>query len=139
MADHMTAEQISEELHAIMDCLDVPNLGPGLDQACRKQLIDLAARLSALPAQGVPDGWLPIESAPKRTRVIVGYRNSQGKWRTAMATYFTADDIAEWENDDCAPGWYERSYAHEAENEYVYALEAEPLCWQSRPPEPPHG
>lgn len=57
MADHMTAEQISEELHAIMDCLDVPNLGPGLDQACRKQLIDLAARLSALPAQGVPDGW----------------------------------------------------------------------------------
>lgn len=91
----------------------------------------VVARLSPVPT------WQPIETAPKRTRVVVGYRNSQGKWRTAMATYFTEDDIAGWEND-CSPGWYERSYAHEAENEYVYALEAEPRCWQSLPPEPPN-
>lgn len=144
MADHMTAmtaEQLREQIANIeryartkLDEVEDIKAACFALTAVANSLGQLAARLSGMAA----DAWQPIETAPKRTRVIVGYRNSQGKWRTAMATYFTADDIAEWENDDCAPGWYERSYAHEAENEYVYALEAEPLCWQPRPPEPPH-
>lgn len=81
--------------------------------------------------------WRPIATAPTRRRVLVGYRNTYGRWRTAIASYYTADDIAEWENADlCDPGWYERSYAHEAESELVFALEGSPTHWQELPGEP---
>lgn len=137
MADHMTAEQLRAALLKLAEVASLMDPEKNED-AKRADHLDSELRRLAARLSGMAAGWQPIETAPKRTRVIVGYHNSQGKWRTAMATYFTEDDIADWENDDCSPGWYERSYAHEAENEYVYALEAGPRCWQSLPPEPPH-
>ena len=40
--------------------------------------------------------WQPIETAPKDgQKLIVGYRNSLGKWRTVMASYATQEAIEE--------------------------------------------
>lgn len=142
MTDHMTAEQLRAELSALNEFLGVVSGYAKIDdervRLARGKLTALSARLSGMAA--VPQ-WQPIKTAPKGKRVLVSYVNKLGKRRAAMATYFTADDISDWENgDSCDPGWYERSYAHEAESELVFATEAEPDFWMNRPasPEPPH-
>lgn len=78
-------------------------------------------------APAVPaDGWLPIESAPKTGRtLLLGYRNSLGKWRTVRGQWMSFDYIANhWEDpDDVEEGWFET------------AVEAEeiPNCWRITP------
>ena len=62
--------------------------------------------------------WLPIETAPKNIKVIAGYRNSLGKWRTIMACYYRAGTLEYGEDDiddeDCAPeGWYEETETYD--------------------------
>lgn len=62
--------------------------------------------------------WRPIESAPKGRKLIVGYFNKLGKWRTVMGRYYLPktlinenDNLDLNEDDDgYAPeGWYEES------------------------------
>ncbi|MBF5007640.1 hypothetical protein [Diaphorobacter caeni] len=38
-------------------------------------------------APSVPQGWMPIESAPKDKTILLGYRNSNGHWRTLRGEY----------------------------------------------------
>ncbi len=59
---------------------------------------------------------MPIESAPKGRKVLAGYTNSAGKWRTVTARYYPpqtleldGDDL-DMDDDGYAPeGWYEES------------------------------
>lgn len=59
--------------------------------------------------------WQPIETAPKGKKVIAGYVNALGNWRSVMATYYTpgtlelADDSdIDYDDDDyVSEGWYE--------------------------------
>lgn len=132
MADHMTAEQLRAELERIANhCEDAGLIvAPG-------ELRNIAARLSGMAA--VPT-WQPIETAPKRRRVFLASLIG-GKWRCVVASYYTQDDMADWENgDECSPGWYERSDAHEDATETVYLVGGEPKFWRPLPaaPEPPH-
>lgn len=97
-----------------------------------REIADLRAALAAESGRG--SGWQPIETAPKGRKVIVGYRNSLGKWRTVMGCYYLAGTL-ESDADDSgwAPeGWYEESETHED----IMPCDCEPTHWQPLP-EPP--
>lgn len=89
--------------------------------------------LRAAQGDGVA-GWQPIETAPKNRKLIVGYFNPLGKWRTILATYFTEGTL-ESDTDDSgfAPeGWYEATEAYE----YLMPVEHEPERWMFPPDSP---
>lgn len=69
---------------------------------------------SALAASPLSDGWLPIETAPHGRKLIVGYPNKLGNWRTVMACYYPSgvllleDEFSDCDDEGYAPeGWYE--------------------------------
>ena len=75
-----------------------------------------------------PEGWQPIETAPKTGRtILLGYTNTHGNWRTMLGRWFSQEEINEtWdEPKDCdgLEGWYETS------------VEADdvPNCWATEP------
>lgn len=86
--------------------------------------------------------WQPIESAPHRRKVLVGYRNRLNNWRTVVACYYPAgtlelsDDSYEPSEDGYAEeGWYEECESQES----IYPVDCEPTHWQSLPPPAPTG
>lgn len=93
---------------------------------------------AALTAQGTDDGWRDISTAPKGRKIIVGYFNEAGNWRSVMACYYlpkTLDWNTDYEGGDedgFAPeGWYE-----EIENtETIFPMKA-PTHWRPLPPPP---
>jgi hypothetical protein len=96
--------------------------------------------LNTPPPQGEEvrkDGWLPIETAPKGQKVIAGYRNQLGKWRSVMGTYYPPNTLPttdDWIADaEYAPeGWYEESETHED----IYPMDCPPTHWQPLPASP---
>lgn len=62
--------------------------------------------------------WQTIESAPKGPKIIGGYYNSLGKWRSIMARYYSAGTLeagegCEEDETGMAPeGWYEETETH---------------------------
>ena len=62
-----------------------------------------------LPAPVVPDGWLPIESAPKDKWLLLGYFNGLGKWRTVRGNWFDDGELCDIHEEevDGRAGWYE--------------------------------
>ena len=84
-------------------------------------------------------GWLPIESAPKGKKLILGYHNALGKWRTIMGTYYlpntlyASDDDDDADEDGYAPeGWYEESESHA----FILRTVHEPTHYMNRPAPP---
>lgn len=66
--------------------------------------------------------WLDIESAPKGRKLIAGYFNKLGNWRTIIARYYLPGTLAAHEDADesqcdeegyAKEGWYEESETHE--------------------------
>lgn len=85
-------------------------------------------------------GWQPIETAPKGRKIIAGYFNSSGKWRTIMACYFEAKtldanhDYIDGDEDGFAPeGWYEISETH---CEDLLPTDHPPTHWMPQPVAP---
>lgn len=83
------------------------------------------------------DNWQPIETAPEGGKIIAGYFNHGGKWRSFMARYYKAGTLESlnWfdESDESgyAPaGWYEESETHEE------LLPISPTHWQPLPAAP---
>ena len=83
--------------------------------------------------------WLPIESAPKGKKLILGYHNALGKWRTIMGTYYlpntlyASDDDDDADEDGYAPeGWYEESESHA----FILRTVHEPTHYMNRPAPP---
>ena len=84
-------------------------------------------------------GWVPIASAPKNRKLIVGYRNEHGNWRTVIGCFYAAgmlewhDDYGGDEAEEYAPeGWYEKTVTHEV----VMPLETDPTHWMPLPAAP---
>lgn len=75
------------------------------------EVIRSRAALSQTPASA--EGWRPIETAPKGKKVLVGWRNPQGKWFTVTARFFEDGELEDEEGDPCRAGWYEESETHE--------------------------
>lgn len=84
--------------------------------------------------------WKPIETAPKDQKVLVGYHNQLGNWRTVTACYHTHLSWAEeyydpeaTEETEFAPaGWYEESDSHDV----ILRTSYPPTHWMPLP-EPP--
>ena len=80
--------------------------------AIKKHATKLRAALLPFDASA---NWLPIEGAPKGKKLILGYRNQLGKWRTIMGTYYLPktlesdleEDVPEDEDGYAQAGWYE--------------------------------
>lgn len=78
--------------------------------------------------------WREIESAPRDQKIIAGYWNVLGKWRTVTARYYTHGTLEGEDGTDFAPeGWYEESETHET----LMTLEAAPVLWMPLPIPPP--
>jgi hypothetical protein len=83
------------------------------------------------------DEWMPIETAPKGVKVLAGYWNECGMWRTITARYYLAGtlDSSEWnESEDgyAAEGWYEESEAQDM----LLPTDRPPTHWQPLPSPP---
>lgn len=100
-----------------------------------EQLIEaLVSALQQREQEVRAETWLPIESAPKGRKLIVGYFNPLGNWRSVMGCYYL-DGTLESETDECgfAPeGWYEETEAYE----YLMPMDQDPTHWQSLPDPP---
>ncbi len=94
----------------------------------------------AAPELGaVKDGWVPIETAPKGKKVIAGYRNRLGNWRSIMARYYLPSSLDNHDidsEDEYAPeGWYEESETHET----ILPTEHQPTHWMPIAASPQQG
>lgn len=94
---------------------------------------------STPPPASVPDGWMPISSAPKGRKVIAGYHNRLGNWRTIIACYYPAGTLEKEDNfgdidDDgyASEGWYEEAESQEV----IRQTEEMPTHWQPLPTPP---
>ena len=108
-----------------------PKCGAGLILACQA---------SAPASAGAVDEWQPIESAPHGRKVIAGYTNRAGNWRTIVATFHEAgtlqcdpDYMDNADDDGYAPaGWYETCEAMEV----THPTEEPPTHWRPLPAPP---
>jgi hypothetical protein len=94
------------------------------------QYVDVFGRVTAL----LTAEWRPITDAPKGRKLIVGYFNPLGNWRSVMGCYYL-DGTLESETDESgfAPeGWYEETEAYE----YLMPMDQEPMYWRILPPAP---
>jgi hypothetical protein len=93
----------------------------------------LAAQMAGLRAE---HAWRPIETAPKGRKLIVGYYNRLGNWRSVMGCYYlpgTLDQDDPDSDDEYAPeGWYEESDSLEQ----IARTESEPTHWLPLPAPP---
>lgn len=81
--------------------------------------------------------WQPIKTAPRCRKLLLGYRNRLGNWRTALGMYYPPKTL-EWGedydgDDEYAPeGWYEAT----EESDEILTLSGPLLFWMSLPAPP---
>ena len=80
--------------------------------------------------------WRLIDSAPKGPKILAGFWNDLGNWRTITARYyreFELDDHTGETEDGFAPeGWYEEYES----NEEIYQVSRPLTHWQPLPSPP---
>ena len=104
-------------------------------QKLQKVYTEQQVRELLAAAPSLPQGWLPIESAPRDKTILLGYRNSHGHWRTLRGDWFSREEIDEtWEEPDgVEPGWFETSVeADDVPNVW----RTNPTHWMSLPQPP---
>lgn len=133
---------------AVRDALELARLWlansmPVVELAGPKPLPAIDAALSSIDHSstlvGEMDGWRTIETAPKGKKVVAGYRNRLGNWRSIMARYYLPNSLDNHDidsEDEYAPeGWYEESETHET----ILPTEHQPTHWRPLPVAPQGG
>lgn len=76
---------------------------------------DLLAIITRATTPG--SGWRDIATAPKGLKLIAGYWNELGKWRTITACYYESGTLESYndtaEDGFASEGWYEESETHD--------------------------
>jgi Lar family restriction alleviation protein len=122
-------------LSCIVACLDC---GASLESPDQGEQSGSSWNTRASPAltASAVGKWQPIESAPKNRKLIVGYFNGCGNWRSVMGKYYVEGELEQEDvdgDDEVAPeGWYECSDTHET----ILLCYETPTHWQPLP-EPP--
>lgn len=124
-------------------CIDLIRDHLGNDETRWPERYQEAGKVFALLAKGLDaftwaHEWQPIETAPKQKKVIAGYFNPLGKWRSVMARYYVENEL-EWHDqspnygEGFAPeGWYELCETHED----ILPADCEPTHWMLLPAPP---
>ncbi len=78
--------------------------------------------------------WQPIETAPKGKKLLLGYRNRAGQWRTVTGCYYLPGTLAvdeDWSDvGGFAPeGWYEESETQD----HLWLCDEPPTHWMPLP------
>ena len=96
-------------------------------------------RRAGVAPGAVLEGWQPIETAPKGRKLLLGYWNKVGNWRTVTGCYYPPQTLQmEYDRDDLdddgyAPeGWYEESETQEA----ILPTDEYPTHWVPLPAAP---
>lgn len=77
-------------------------------------------------------GWQTMDTAPKGRKVIVGYYNTAGRWRSVMACYYEAGVLEREDEVASIEGWYEEAEAYDD----LHLTDRVPIYWRPLP-EPP--
>ncbi len=94
--------------------------------ALHVQLADANARCAELESQ-----WHPIDTAPKQKKILAGYMNLLGNWRTITARYYGPETL---ECDDSDSGWADEGWYEESEShETLLRTDCEPTHWMPLP------
>jgi len=99
------------------------------------EAIEAIERAEAQPQpKEQPAAWQPIETAPKRTKLLLAYRNQLGKWRRVQGEYWPSEELESDHSESgfADEGWYEATEAYEE----MAPLEHDPTHWMPLP-EPP--
>ena len=86
--------------------------------------------------------WQPVDAdTPKGRKLLGGYWNEAGNWRTITMRYYLPGtlDSSEWnESEDgyAEEGWYEE---YEAASEQIFPTECPPTHWMPLPAPPSKG
>jgi hypothetical protein len=88
----------------------------------------------AVLAERIPrEPWQPIATAPRDRKVIVGYKNRLGNWRSVMGHWYAEGEI-ESDSDGAPEGWYEACETNP--NDELFLTDEPPTHWMSLPDAP---
>jgi hypothetical protein len=139
-AEGLKAARIDAMLDDLIHCVRSHERSPDKYTAdeimiARRVLKDELLNLRASAAKA-GEGWQPIETAPKGRKLLVGYFNELGKWRTVTGCYYIEDSLEQDDpdsDDEYAPaGWYEESDSLEQ----IARTSCLPTHWQPLPAPP---
>lgn len=96
----------------------------------------ISPRPTSTQAAAEPEGWQPIDTAPKGVKILVAYKNSLGNWRRVLARWYGEDELESCDSDNesgFAPaGWYEESETQED----IRVTDESPEFWHTIPAPP---
>jgi len=125
MSNKMALDALTAAVQLCEWIAETPHQRGSINGKAAQVLYAASEAIAALQAE--PQGWKPIETAPKEWILLLGYFNESGKWRTVRGEWFCQEEIDDqWEfPENGRPGWYET----------CVNADDPPNCW---PIEPTH-